>query len=70
MDKFIIAQIFGFAGLACSVAAYQCKKHKSVMILKTLNEMLLLFNIFSRHLYRNGDEYNQLSQKFNFFLSC
>lgn len=26
MDKFIIAQIFGFAGLACSVAAYQCKK--------------------------------------------
>ncbi len=46
MDKFIIAQIFGFAGLACSVSAYQCKKHKSVMILKTLNEMLFAFQYF------------------------
>ena len=46
MDKFIIAQIFGFAGFACSVSAYQCKKHKSVMILKTLNEMLFAFQYF------------------------
>lgn len=46
MDKFIIAQIFGFAGLACSVSAYQCKKHKRVMILKTLNEMLFAFQYF------------------------
>lgn len=46
MDKFIIAQIFGFAGLACSVSAYQCKKHKSVMILKTSNEMLFAFQYF------------------------
>ena len=46
MDKFIIAQIFGFAGLACSVAAYQCKKHKSVMLLKTSNEMLFAFQYF------------------------
>lgn len=46
MDKFIIAQIFGFAGLACSVAAYQCKKHKSVMLLKTSNEMFFAFQYF------------------------
>ena len=46
MDKFIIAQIFGFAGLACSVAAYQCKKHRSVMLLKTSNELLFAFQYF------------------------
>lgn len=46
MDKFIIAQVFGFAGLACSVSAYQCKKHKSVMLLKTSNEMLFAFQYF------------------------
>ena len=51
MDKFIIAQIFGFAGLACSVAAYQCKKHKSVMLLKTSNEMLFAFQYFFRNFY-------------------
>lgn len=46
MDKFIIAQIFGFACLACSVAAYQCKKHRSVMLLKTSNELLFAFQYF------------------------
>lgn len=46
MNSFIIAQIFGFVGLACSVAAYQCKNHRNVMLLKTLNELLFAVQYF------------------------
>lgn len=71
MDKFIIAQIFGFAGLACSVAAYQCKKHRSVMLLKTSNELLFAFQyFFSRYIYGNGYEHNKLDKKSDIFISC
>lgn len=46
MNKFVIAQIFGFMGLACSVTAYQCKKHRNIMLLKTLNELLFAVQYF------------------------
>lgn len=51
MNNFIIAQIFGFAGLACSVAAYQCKKHRNVMLFKTSNELLFAFQYFFLETY-------------------
>lgn len=46
MNMYLLSQIFGFAGLACSVAAYQCKKHRGVMLLKTSNELLFAVQYF------------------------
>lgn len=46
MDKYILAQVLGYIGLACSVAAYQCKKHNRVMVLKTTNEVFFAAQYF------------------------
>ena len=35
----IIIQSIGGAGLLCAVIAFQCKKHKNVMLFRTLNEI-------------------------------
>ena len=35
----IIIQSIGGIGLLCAVIAFQCKKHKNVMLFRTLNEM-------------------------------
>ncbi len=35
-----LIQLIGYIGLLCAVIAFQCKKHKNVMIFRTLNEML------------------------------
>lgn len=41
MSKYeIIAQAFGYAGLLSSFIAFQCKKHRNLMIFKTGNEVL------------------------------
>lgn len=41
MDKYnFIAQLIGYIGLLCSFIAYQCKKHKNLMIFRTGNEVL------------------------------
>lgn len=42
----IIVQIIGFIGLIFSVIAFQCKKHKNVMINKTINEMIFALQYF------------------------
>lgn len=46
MDKYILAQVLGYIGLACSVAAFQCKKHSRVMVLKTSNEIFFAMQYF------------------------
>lgn len=43
MDKTtfaILAQVVGYIGLIFGVIAFQCKKHKNVMIAKTTNELI------------------------------
>ncbi|MCQ2484476.1 MAG: YgjV family protein [Clostridia bacterium] len=41
MDKFnFIAQLIGYVGLLSSFIAFQCKKHRNLMIFKTGNEVL------------------------------
>ena len=44
--KFIIAQVFGYIGLVLTIAAYQCKKHKGVMLLKTSSELFFAVQYF------------------------
>lgn len=46
MNTYIIAQILGYIGLACTVVAFQCKKHNAVMILKTSNEFFFAMQYF------------------------
>ena len=41
MDKYnFIAQLIGYVGLLSSFIAFQCKKHRNLMIFKTGNEVL------------------------------
>ncbi|MBQ8670502.1 MAG: YgjV family protein, partial [Oscillospiraceae bacterium] len=35
----IPVQLLGVLGLCASVAAFQCKKHKPIVLLRTLNEL-------------------------------
>lgn len=42
----IIIQLIGFVGLSFAVIAFQCKKHKNVMIFRTLNEVFFAVQYF------------------------
>lgn len=47
MDKVqLAAQIIGYIGLLCSFIAYQCKKHRNLMIFRTGNEVLFAIQYF------------------------
>ena len=35
----VIIQGIGFLGLFCAVVAFQCKRHKKIMVFRTLNEV-------------------------------
>ena len=37
---YVLTQIVGYVGLSFSVIAFQCKKHKNVMLAKTTNEFI------------------------------
>ena len=42
----IIIQSIGGIGLLCAVIAFQCKKHKNVMLFRTLNEIFFAIQYF------------------------
>ncbi len=42
----IVTQAIGYVGLVFSVIAFQCKKHKNVMLAKTANEMFFALQYF------------------------
>ena len=41
-----LVQLLGFLGLSASVAAFQCKKHKTIVLLRTLNELVFGLQYF------------------------
>ncbi len=47
MDPFIvIKELVGLMGLICAVITFQCKKHRNVMIFRTLNELFFALQYF------------------------
>ncbi len=52
MDFFeLFVQLLGYAGLFFAVLAFQCKKHKRVMLFRTLNELFFAVQYFCMGTY-------------------